>query len=190
VACEKLFRLLDPPPCTLRSGKSLGPARIVIAGSNREGREYVEEFSIGIRPFVVEEMCEAIEIMGLGMRFSPLFHDRCFECFLNGKMTVKEGKFVDSLIGRDDREMQGVLRSLSPVGDHIGCCHRDHYSITVATISIQCYVIDRTLSTARERGSDIIDLQDFAGHSDPRTTLTYIRTRDHLSKSPAYVLAY
>lgn len=46
------------------------------------------------------------------------------------------------------------------------------------------------LTTARERGSDIIDLQDFAGHADPRTTLTYIRTRDRLSKSPAYLLAY
>jgi integrase/recombinase XerD len=28
------------------------------------------------------------------------------------------------------------------------------------------------LATARERGSDIIDLQEFAGHADPRTTLT------------------
>jgi integrase/recombinase XerD len=46
------------------------------------------------------------------------------------------------------------------------------------------------LTTAREQGSDIIDLQDFAGHSDPRTTLTYIRNRDRLSKSPAYVLKY
>lgn len=46
------------------------------------------------------------------------------------------------------------------------------------------------LTTARERGSDIIDLQEFAGHSDPRTTLTYIRSRDRLSKSPAYVLKY
>ena len=46
------------------------------------------------------------------------------------------------------------------------------------------------LTTARERGSDIIDLQDFAGHSDPRTTLTYIRSRDRLSKSPAYVIRY
>jgi integrase/recombinase XerD len=46
------------------------------------------------------------------------------------------------------------------------------------------------LTTARERGSDIIDLQDFAGHVDPRTTLTYIRSRDRLSKSPAYVLKY
>lgn len=46
------------------------------------------------------------------------------------------------------------------------------------------------LTTARERGSDIIDLQEFAGHADPRTTLAYIRTRDRLSKSPAYVLRY
>lgn len=46
------------------------------------------------------------------------------------------------------------------------------------------------LTTARENGSDIIDLQEFAGHADPRTTLTYIRSRDRLSKSPAYVLRY
>jgi integrase/recombinase XerD len=46
------------------------------------------------------------------------------------------------------------------------------------------------LTTARGRGSDIIDLQDFAGHPDPRTTLTYIRSRDRLSKSPAYALKY
>lgn len=46
------------------------------------------------------------------------------------------------------------------------------------------------LTTGRERGADIIDLQDFAGHADPRTTLTYIRSRDRLSKSPAYTLMY
>jgi len=46
------------------------------------------------------------------------------------------------------------------------------------------------LTTARERGVDIIDLQEFAGHADPRTTLTYIRNRERLSKSPAYVLKY
>ncbi len=46
------------------------------------------------------------------------------------------------------------------------------------------------LTTGRERGSDIIDLQDFAGHADSRTTLTYIRTRNRLSKSPDYVLKY
>ena len=46
------------------------------------------------------------------------------------------------------------------------------------------------LTTARERGAEIIDLMDFAGHADPTTTLTYIRNRDRLSKSPAYVLKY
>jgi integrase/recombinase XerD len=57
-------------------------------------------------------------------------------------------------------------------------------SVTAHSLSVTA----RT--TARERGSDIIDLQDFAGHADPRTTLTYIRSRDRLSKSPAYVLKY
>jgi len=57
-------------------------------------------------------------------------------------------------------------------------------SVTVHSLRVTA------LTTARERGSDIIDLQDFAGHSDPRTTLTYIRSRDRLSKSPAYVLRY
>lgn len=46
------------------------------------------------------------------------------------------------------------------------------------------------LTIARERGADIVDLQDFAGHADPRTTLGYIRNRDRLSRSPAYVLKY
>ena len=49
---------------------------------------------------------------------------------------------------------------------------------------------DTALTTVRERGSDVIDLQDFARHADPRTTFTYIRSRDRLSKSPAYVLKY
>ena len=46
------------------------------------------------------------------------------------------------------------------------------------------------LTTARERGCDLVDVQTFAGHSDPKTTLSYIRNRDRLEKSPAYVLTY
>jgi len=46
------------------------------------------------------------------------------------------------------------------------------------------------LTTARKRGVDVIDLQRFAGHADPRTTLTYVRDDEKLSKSPAYVLRY
>jgi integrase/recombinase XerD len=58
------------------------------------------------------------------------------------------------------------------------------WSVTVHSLRVTA------LTTARERGADIIDLQDFAGHADPRTTLTYIRNRDRLAKSPAYVLKY
>lgn len=46
------------------------------------------------------------------------------------------------------------------------------------------------LTTARERGADLVDLQDFAGHADPRTTLAYIRNRDRLARSPGYILKY
>jgi integrase/recombinase XerD len=46
------------------------------------------------------------------------------------------------------------------------------------------------ITTGRERGADILDLQGFAGHADPITTLSYIRSRDRLSKSPAYLLNY
>ena len=44
------------------------------------------------------------------------------------------------------------------------------------------------LTTARENGSDIVELQGFAGQADPRTTQSYIRTGDRLHKSPAYSL--
>src|SRR4030095_8841841 len=46
------------------------------------------------------------------------------------------------------------------------------------------------LTTARERGADIVDLQDFAGHPARRPPRGYIRTRDRPSRSPAYVLKY
>jgi hypothetical protein len=46
----------------------------------------------------------------------------------------------------------------------------------------------RRFSFLLSPGGIIIDLQDFAGHADPRTTRSYIRTRDRLSQSPAYVL--
>ena len=46
------------------------------------------------------------------------------------------------------------------------------------------------LTTARENGCDIIELQGFAGQADPRTTQSYIRTGDRLHKSPAYSLNY
>ncbi len=69
------------------------------------------------------------------------------------------------------------------IGRYVAALHLDP-NVTVHSLRVTA------LTTARERGSDIIDLQDFAGHADPRTTLTYVRTRDRLSKSPAYVLKH
>jgi integrase/recombinase XerD len=46
------------------------------------------------------------------------------------------------------------------------------------------------LTTASENGCDILSLQQFAGHADPRTTMSYIRSGEHLHKSPAYALKY
>jgi hypothetical protein len=37
---------------------------------------------------------------------------------------------------------------------------------------------------------DILDLQDWLGHEDPRTTCNYIRDDAKLHRSPAYVLRY
>ena len=69
------------------------------------------------------------------------------------------------------------------VGRYVESLDLDRY-VTVHSLRVTA------ITTARERGSDILDLQEFAGHADPRTTLTYIRSRDRLSKSPAYVLKY
>lgn len=46
------------------------------------------------------------------------------------------------------------------------------------------------ITTARDKGVDILALQEFAGHTDPRTTLAYIRSQKRLNQSPAYVLRY
>jgi integrase/recombinase XerD len=43
---------------------------------------------------------------------------------------------------------------------------------------------------ARQQGVDILDLQDWLGHEDPRTTRNYIRDGEKLHRSPAYVLRY
>lgn len=43
------------------------------------------------------------------------------------------------------------------------------------------------LTTAQERGSDTIDVQDSSGHADASATLTYIRSRDRRAKAqPVY----
>lgn len=41
----------------------------------------------------------------------------------------------------------------------------------LADITVRSFRVT-ALTTAREQGVDVIDLQDFAGHANPRTTLT------------------
>ena len=72
--------------------------------------------------------------------------------------------------------------------EHIVKRHARQINLDVA-VTVHSLRVN-ALTTVREQDVDIIDLRDFAGHADPRTTLTYIWSRDHLSKSPAYVLNY
>ena len=118
----------------------------------------------------VERLAEWLAVSGIGDNpAAPLFRpqrsarNQGKDGFLPKPMTTRA---VEKLIGRYVTVLQ-----LDP-------------NVTVHSLRVTA------LTTARERGSDIIDLQDFAGHADPRTTLTYIRSRDRLSKSPAYVLKY
>ena len=69
------------------------------------------------------------------------------------------------------------------ISHYVGSLNLDP-SITVHSLRVTA------LTTARERGSEIIDVQDVAGHADPRTTLTYLRSRNHVSQSPTYVVKY
>jgi integrase/recombinase XerD len=87
--------------------------------------------------------------------------------------------------GRDGftRKAMGVRAVEKLIGRYVAALRLDP-AVTVHSLRVTA------LTTARERGSDIIDLQDFAGHADPRTTLSYIRARDRLSNSPAYALRY
>lgn len=87
--------------------------------------------------------------------------------------------------GRDgfERKAMGV-RAVEKLVDRYVVALKLDPAVTVHSLRVTA------LTTARERGADIIDLQDFAGHADPRTTLSYIRARDRLSQSPAYVLKY
>jgi integrase/recombinase XerD len=129
-----------------------------------------KERRVPLHPEAIERLEAWIEVAGIRVDLAgPLFRP----------MTVSRGNgntgFGDTPLTRRavQKLVKGYARKLS-LDPHV----------TVHSLRVTA------LTTARERGSDIIDLQDFAGHADPRTTLTYIRSRDRLSKSPAYVLRY
>ncbi|MDB5392408.1 MAG: integrase [Planctomycetaceae bacterium] len=137
-----------------------------------------------------------LEVQGKGgkERRIPL-HAEAFECI---------EYWLDSASLRDDPTGPLFRGTLTARGKGRDGFKRMHMSRRAVQALVKSYVrllgLDSAvtvhsfrvtaLTTARERGADIIDIQDFAGHSDPRTTLAYIRNRDRLSKSPAYVLNY
>jgi integrase/recombinase XerD len=56
-------------------------------------------------------------------------------------------------------------------------------------ITVHSFRVTAT-TRARELGVDILDLQEYLGHEDPRTTRSYIRDAEKLHRNPAYVLRY
>src|SRR5262249_50620520 len=78
-------------------------------------------------------------------------------------------------LGRDGFRDEAIsIRGLEKLIERYVKVLRLDANVTVHSLGVTA------LTTARERGSDIIGLQDFAGHADPRTTLSYIRSRDRL----------
>jgi len=45
------------------------------------------------------------------------------------------------------------------------------------------------LSTSLDAGATLRDMQDYAGHKDPRTTRRYDHARDSLDRNAAYAVA-
>lgn len=129
-----------------------------------------KERTVPLHPEAVERLVAWLDVAGINKdRQGPLFRPgrtprgRGFDGFTQRHLSVRS---VEYMLERHARTL-----GLDP-------------AVTVHSLRVTA------LTTARERGADILALQGFAGHADPRTTLTYIRSRDRLSKSPAYVLHY
>lgn len=120
---------------------------------------------------------EAVERLETWLDVAAIRNDRASPLFRPARHSRDGGRsgFVAKPLSR--RAVQALVKEFA------GRLGLDRH-VTVHSLRVTA------LTTARERGSDIIDLQDFAGHADPRTTLSYIRNRDRLSRSPAYVLRY
>jgi integrase/recombinase XerD len=128
------------------------------------------ERTVALHPEGVERLAEWLAIVGIpGDPEEPLFcpsrspQKKGWDGFLPRALTVRS---VEKLVKKYARQVG--LDS----------------QITVHSFRVTA------LTTAREHGCDLVDLQDFAGHADPRTTLAYIRNRQRLSKSPTYTLHY
>ena len=50
-------------------------------------------------------------------------------------------------------------------------------------------MVGKPLPTSLDAGASVRDLQDYAGHKDPRTTRRYDHYRDSLDRNAAYTVA-
>jgi integrase/recombinase XerD len=146
----------------VRDYKTSGEHR-VLAITGKGGKERTTPLHLE----AVERLADCLAVPGIGNPGGPLFPAAKLprgmgrDGFAGPPMTTRA---VEKLIGR-----YVAALGLDP-------------NVTVHSLRVTA------LTTARERGGDIIDLQDFAGHADPRTTLAYIRSHDRRSKSPSYIL--
>lgn len=128
-----------------------------------------KERRMPLHPEAVERLTEWLALLGEPQSWAPLFRP----------VKTARGKGADGFL-MTPLTRRGVQYLVRRYVEKLGL----DPNVTVHSFRVTA------LTTARERGADIVDLQDFAGHADPRTTLTYIRNRDRLSRCPAYVLKY
>lgn len=188
--CRRLLDAPDPDtPMGVRDRAIIG----VLAYSACRVGELV---ALRVRDFVTSGEHRVLQIMGKGGK------ERTVPLHLEAVERLTE--WLSVVVSGDDRMCPLFPATASPRGRGVDGFQRKCLTTRSVEHLIRRYTkqVDldpavtvhslrvTALTTARERGADIVDLQDFAGHADPRTTLTYIRSRDRLSKSPAYVLHY
>lgn len=190
---DECRRLLDAPDAESPAGIRDRAILTVLAYSAVRVGELTK---LRVRDYQSTSGHRVLEVQGKGgkERRVPLHPEACerLEAWINlaGVITDADGPmFRPSKTARGGGRDGFQATSLSKRG--VQRLMRKHALVAQVNLSATVHSLRVTaLTTARERGSDIIDLQDFAGHADPRTTLTYIRNRDRLAQSPAYVLKY
>ncbi len=145
--------------------------------------------TVGLAPADCRRLLDAPDITTpIGVRYRALLAVLAYSAYRVGELVKLRHVDFKAHSGHRVLEVQGKGGKERRVALHPEAVERLKLGLDPAFTVHSLRVT--ALTTARERGSDLIALQDFAGHADPRTTLTYLRNRDRLAKSPASVLTY